>query len=191
MFISQRTVFIILAILSVMLLSGCVRPDNVDITIPPTQTPPENNIEKNLTEYDLDSMVMVVHLPAGYEYIGSVNISDYNGLSSNIIKAKEGLYRDRDNIDVFLDIVELKSSTDATDLVTKYKATFEPKVNIPENNPFSDEFFNGHSATRIRTIRNQKPKYQIVWNTDRLVFIVRSNSEQEYSAQEIAKATGL
>ena len=129
---------------------------------------------------------------SGYEYIGMHTISDYNDLSGKIINSSEIIYLDNDDFNVYLQIIELKSKAATVEFISNYKSQYKPLVN---DNRFNELFFNGHNATRITsyTYRDggiQVPIYQIIWNNDSNVFIVKSNSDLESSAMNLAIATG-
>jgi hypothetical protein len=182
----KKTVTSILLIL-ILLLSGCIEDTDTEII---------DNLDNASSGIDhdninLDSMVMLENLPSGYEYLGSLPINNYDEFSENIIKSKEGAYRDVDNFDVFLDIIELDSDLSATEFILNYKSQYEQ---LYTGDRFTNVNFNGHIATRIKTYTlrdgNQLPKYQIIWNNDNIVFIVRSNSNFESSAMNLAIATG-
>lgn len=174
-------------LISIILLSGCIEDTDTEIINNPDNT--SSGIGQD--NFTLDSMVMVENLPPGYEYLGSPPITDYDEFSGNIIELKEGAYRDEDNFDVFLDIIELDSESAATEFIFNYKSQYEQ---LSTGDRFTNLNFNGHTGTRIKayTYRagNQLPKYQIIWNNDNIVFIVRSNSNLESSAMKIAIATG-
>ena len=190
---SQKKLLIISFLVSIILLSGCTEnigdeilvdtPDNASSVLDNTSTVSDN--------YSLDSMVIVEQLPDGYEILGTLPISDYNEYSGNIVDAREGAYRDTENIDVFLDVIELNSEQAALELITTYKAQYEP---LSIGDRFTTISFNGHDATRIIQYKysggSQLPKYQIIWNKENIVFVVISNSHLESSSLELAKATG-
>ena len=182
MYNPKKTVASILLI-SIILLSGCIEDTDTEIIDNPDNT--SSGIDQD--NFSLDSMVMVENLPSGYEYLGSLPITDYNEFSEKIIESKEGAYRDEDNFDVFLDIIELDSESSAVEFILSYKANYEP---LAIGDRFTGLSFNGHDATRITEYRNQLPKYKIIWNNDNIVFIVRSNSNLESSAMNLAIATG-
>jgi len=156
----------IIVLIFLILSSGCMKntPDNVIITTDP--------------------------LPDGYEYIATLPDSKYNN-SKNVIRSSEEAYRDRDNYDLSLDIIELDSQNSAVELISGYKAKFEELVT---GDRFTQIYFNGHEATQIKKYTiidgTQLPRYQIIWNNDNIVYIIRSNSNLEDSALELAKATG-
>lgn len=183
---SKKTVASILLI-SIFLLSGCIEDTDTEIINNPDNT--SSGIDQD--NFSLDSLVMVENLPSGYEYLGSLPITDYNEFSENIIESKEGAYRDDDNYDVFLDIIELDSESTAVEFILSYKANYEP---LAIEDRFTSLSFNGHDATRITEYKysggTQLPKYQIIWNNDNIVFIIRSNSNLENSAMNLAIATG-
>ncbi|MCG7847911.1 MAG: hypothetical protein MIO93_01850 [ANME-2 cluster archaeon] len=183
-------------LLLIILLSGCTENTDdgnsgntsddasliPDATLTPTPFP---------SNYSLDSMVNVEPLPNGYEILGILPISDYDEYSENIVDTREGAYRDPENVDVFLDIIELNSEQAAFDFISNYKAQYVP---LDVENRFTTISFNEHSAERIIEYKyssgDQIPKYKIIWNQGNIVFVVRSNSHLESSSFELAKATG-
>ena len=191
----QKKIIVISFLISIVLLSGCIEDtendnpinnsDNVTVISNNTSSISDNiSVSDN---FSLDSMVIVEQLPDGYEILGTLPISDYNEYSGNIVDAREGAYRDTDNLDVFLDIIELDSEQAALELISNYQAQYEP---LAIGDRFTTIHFNGHDATRITQYRNSVPKYQIIWNNENIVFNVRSNSHLESSSLELAKATG-
>jgi len=178
----KKTVASILLI-SIILLSGCIEDTDTEIIDNSDNT--SSGIDQD--NISLDSMVVVENLPSGYEYLGSHPINNYDEFSENIIESKEGAYRDEDNFDVFLDIIELHSESAAFEFILNYKAQYEP---LAIGDRFTEITVNGHDAIRITKYRNQLPKYQIIWNNDNIVFIVISNSNFESSAMNLAIATG-
>ena len=178
----QKKIIVISFLISIVLLSGCIEdtgngnPVNVS-----------NNTSSVSDNFSLDSMVIVEQLPDGYEILANHSVSDYNDYSRNIVDEREGCYRDTDNFDVFLDIIELDSEQAALELISNYQAQYEP---LAIGDRFTTIHFNGHDATRITKYRNSVPKYQVIWNNENMVFNVRSNSHLESSSFELAKATG-
>jgi len=166
----------------------------VGLTVSPTPTitpaaitaQPTVSISSETATYSTIS-IPVNNLPDGYEYLGSFPISDYNELSENIIESIEGAYRDRDNFDVFLDIIKLDSESAAIEFILNYNAQYEQ---LPTGDRFTTFLLNGQGGTIIKTYRftdgNQVPKYQIIWNHRNIVVIVRSNSNLENSAFDLA-----
>lgn len=195
----QKKIIVMSFLISIVLLSGCIEDtengnlinnsDNITSISNNTSSVSDNiSVSDN---FSLDSMVIVEQLPDGYEILGTLPVSDYNEYSGNIIDAREGAYRDTDNLDVYLDIIELDSEQAALELISNYQAQYEP---LAIGNRFTTIHFNGHDATRITQYRNsggaQLPKYQVIWNNENMVFNVKSNSHLESSSLELAKATG-
>lgn len=158
----------------------------------PTITPPVITAQPTVSissEIATDSIIYlpVNNLPEGYRYLGSLPISDYNELSENIIESIEGAYRDRDNFDVFLDIIKFDSESAAVEFILNYKAQYKQ---LPTGDRFTSFLLNGQGGTIIKTYRfsdgTQVPKYQIIWNHRNIVIIVRSNSNLENSAFNLA-----
>ncbi|MDF1532389.1 MAG: hypothetical protein P1P72_08770 [ANME-2 cluster archaeon] len=187
----HKNILIIGFLISIIVLSGCTdNTGNKDMADIPEDTSSSDNT--SIIPGNLSLMVIVDPLPDGYEILGTPPISDdYAQYSENIIDAREGAYRDTENTDVFLDIIELDSKQAALDFISRYKSQYIPLKTIER---FTTISFNGHEATRIVQYRNsggsQIPKYQIIWKKENLVFLVRSNSHLESSSLELAKATG-
>jgi len=181
----QKKIIIMSFLISIVLLSGCIEdtgngnPVNVS-----------NNTSSVSDNFSLDSMVIVEQLPDGYEILATRSVSDYTEYSGNIVDEREDVYRDTDNLDVFLDIIELDSEQAALELISNYKAQYE---SLAIGDRFTTIHFNGHDATRITQYNSggtQSPKYQVIWNNKNMVFNVISNSHIESSSLELAKATG-
>ena len=173
MYINKTLCISVILVSILVLFSGCSG----------TQKYPDNS--------NPDSLVIVEQIPKGYEYLGYHEISDYNKFSENIITSKEGAYRDEDDVDVFLNVIELDSESAALEFISNYQEQFNQ---LPDGNRFSSITFNGHDATIVKTYRLndgiQVPKYQIIWNSDNIVFLVISNSQDERSAEKLAETTG-
>ncbi len=174
-------------LISIILLSGCIEDTDTEIIENSNNT--SSGIDQD--NFTLDSMVMLENLPTGYEYLGSPPITDYDEFSEKIIELKEGAYQDEDNFEVFLDIIELDSESAAIEFILNYKSQYKQ---LSTGDRFTNLNFNSHAGTRIKTYTyragNQLPKYQIIWNNDNIVFIIRSNSNLESSAMKLAIATG-
>ncbi len=188
----QKKIILMSLLIAIVLLSGCI--EDTENGNPVNVSNNTSSVIDNISvtdNFSLDSMVIVEQLPDGYEILGTLPISDYNEYSGNITDAREGAYRDTDNLDVFLDIIELDSEQAALELISNYQAKYEP---LAIGDRFTTIHFNGHDATRITQYKNsggtQLPKYQIIWNHENMVFNVRSNSHLESSSLELAKATG-
>lgn len=184
---SKKLLIPIVLVFIILLSSGCTEDKNGNGAI----TSDNNTSDLNLANSTLESMVIVDNLPEGYEILATLPISNYNTFSEKIISSREGAYRDSDNFDVYLDIIELDSESSAVEFISTYKSQYDTSSIMDR---FITEPFNGHDATRIKTYTlmdgTQLPKYQLIWNNDNFVFIVRSNSNLEDSALELAKATG-
>lgn len=191
--ILRNKILIIGLLVSIIILSGCTEnTGNEDLTDTQDNSLISDNTSIVTGNLSLDTMVIVDHLPDGYEIMGTLPLTDdYTEYSENIRDAREGAYRDTENTDVFLDIIELDSKQSALDFISRYKSQYMP---LDTGDRFMTISFNGHEATRIVQYRNfggsQIPKYQIIWNKENLVFLVRSNSHLESSSLELAKATG-
>jgi len=189
----QKKIIVMSFLISIVLLSGCIEDTENDNPINNSDnvTSISNNTSSVSGNSSLDSMVIVEQLPDGYEILGTLPISDYNEYSGNIVDAREGAYRDTDNLNVFLDIIELNSEQAALELISNYQAQYKP---LDIGDRFTTIHFNGHDATRIIQYKNfggtQSPKYQVIWNNENMVFNVRSNSHLKSSSLELAKATG-
>jgi hypothetical protein len=168
-----------LAILTVLILtiilSGCIEDATKD---------------DNLPNQDVNSLVIIDNLPEGYEILGIYpDFSEYNNDYENIIDSGEGLYRDQNNYDVFLDIIEFETESNAINFIEDYKFRKEQLIN---EDIFSTITINGQTVTRMKTYSisqgTQGPRYSFFWNDNKYAYIVTSNSNDENSALNIVKA---
>ena len=173
-----------MAILTVLILtiilSGCIEDiTNDDITN-----------DDNLPNQDVNSLVIIENLPEGYEILGTYpDFSKYNNDYENINDSGEGLYRDQNNYDVFLDVIEFDTESNAINFIKEYKSRKEP---IKNEDIFSTATINEKSVTRMKTYSilkgTQEPRYSFFWNDNNYVYIVKSNSNDENSGLNIVKA---
>ncbi|HUV82771.1 MAG TPA: hypothetical protein VMW53_06840 [archaeon] len=168
-----------MAILTVLILtiilSGCID-DSTD--------------DDNLPDQDVNSLVIIENLPEGYEILGTYpDFSEYNNDYENIIDSGEGLYRDQNNNDVYLDVIEFDTESNAINFIEEYKSR---KESVTKEDIFSTVIINGKSVTRMKTYSisqgTQEPRYSFFWNDNKYVYIVKSNSNDENSALNIVKA---
>ena len=167
-----------LAILTVLILtiilSGCID-DTTD--------------DDNLPDQDVNSLVIINNLPEGYEILGTYpDFSEYNNDYENIINSGEGLYRDQNNYDVFLDLLEFDTESNAINFIEEYKSRNKPVIN---EDIFSTTTINGQTVTRMKTYTiskgTQESRFSFFWNDNNYVYVVKSNSNDENSALNIVK----
>jgi len=136
--------------------------------------------------------ILVDPIPAGYEYIATVQNSNYNEFSEHIIHSKEEAYRDRDDLGISIIEIELDSKQSALEFISNYKDQY---IELPDGSRFTGIYFNDHNAVKIKKYvindGTQVPRYRIIWNNDNIVYIVKSNSNLEDSSLILAKAIKL
>jgi hypothetical protein len=133
--------------------------------------------------------ILVDPIPAGYEYIATLPNSNFNKFSEHINQSKEEAYRDKDGLDVSIIEIELESDQSALEFISNYKGQY---TEMPDGSRFTDIYFNDHNAVRIKKYvindGTQVPRYRIIWNSNNIVYIVKSNSNLEESSLILAKA---
>lgn len=185
------SVFVVLMIA----FSGCV--DN--------NPPAANGIDsdnpgttKPISDEDAAGISTLDTLPAGFEYIDTLSLStdniksDYNAENvSGIVGGSEGVYRDSNETDYYVDVIELEDEEAANNFIATYKSSFPP---LSKGSRFTDESFNGHSAVKITnsiTSGGQTvPRYSYIWSNENYVIAVFGNTVEEYPVRQLAEATG-
>ena len=175
MVIFIKKVAILTVLILTIILSGCIEDTTKD---------------DNLPNQDVNSLVIIENLPEGYEILGTYpDFSEYNNDYENIINSGEGLYRDQNNYDVFLDVLEFDTESNAINFIEEYKSRKEPVI---DEDIFSTTTINGQSVTKMKSYTiskgTQEPRYSFFWNDNNYVYIVKSNSNDENSALNIVKA---
>ncbi|TFH44560.1 MAG: hypothetical protein E4G94_03510 [ANME-2 cluster archaeon] len=132
----------------------------------------------------------VKNLPNGYELLGTYpDFSEYDSNYENIINSSEGIYKDQNYKDVYLDVLEFDTESNAINFIEEYKSRNKPVTN---EDIFSTITINGQSVTRMETYTiskgTQEPRYSFFWNDNNYVYIVKSNSNLENSALDLATA---
>jgi len=168
-----------MAILTVLILtiilSGCID-DTTNDDNPPNQ--------------DINSLVIIDNLPEGYEILGTYpDFSEYDSNYENIINSSEGIYKDQNYKDVYLDVLEFDTESNAINFIDEYKSRNKPVI---DKDIFITTTINGQSVTRMETYTiskgTQEPRYSFFWNDKNYVYIIKSNSNDENSALNMVKA---
>ena len=168
-----------MAILTVLILtiilSGCID-DTTNDDNPPNQ--------------DINSLVIIDNLPEGYEILGTYpDFSEYDSNYENIINSSEGIYKDQNYKDVYLDVLEFDTESNAINFIDEYKSRNKPVI---DKDIFITTTINGQSVTRMETYTiskgTQELRYSFFWNDKNYVYIIKSNSNDENSALNMVKA---
>lgn len=187
-----KKVFLVLIISILMLsISGCT--DEVV-----EETPVDSDIVSNTISEDTSSqsLMPVDDLPENYEFLGSRDLSaekvegEYVSVEG-IEAGSEGLYMYLNSTDVYIDVIEMSSSSSAEEFIVQYKAGFRE---LSSGSRFAEESINGHSTERILeyvTIDKANiPRYTYIWSNDRFVFVVGGATDDYAVLSELAEATG-
>jgi hypothetical protein len=173
--------------------SGCV--DNN----PAANGTDSNNPETNsISDDDAAGVSTLETLPAGFEYYDTIQLSTDEIKSSyeaenvtGIITGSEGIYRDSNNTEYHIDVIELENKEAANNFINAYKASFPPLSN---GSRFTDVSFNGHSAVKITEYVTDGgktvPRYSYLWSNENYVIRVFGNTPEEAPIKQLAEATG-
>jgi hypothetical protein len=173
--------------------SGCV--DNNTAVNGTDSNNPETNAISN---EDAAGISTLETLPAGFEYVDTIPLSTDEIKSgykadniSGIITGSEGIYRDSNNTEYHIDVIELEDEEAANNLITVYKSSFSP---LSSGSRFTDESFNGHSAVKITDYITSGGKdvsrYSYIWSNENYVIVVFGNTAEEAPIRQLAEATG-
>ena len=170
-----KKVAILTVLILTIILSGCID-DTTNDDNPPNQ--------------DINSLVIIDNLPEGYEILGTYpDFSEYDSNYENIINSSEGIYKDQNYKDVYLDVLEFDTESNAINFIEEYKSRNKPVI---DKDIFITTTINGQSVTRMETHTiskgTQEPRYSFFWNDKNYVYIIKSNSNDENSALNMVKA---
>lgn len=174
--------------------SGCV--DNNSPAVNGTDSAnPETNA---ISEEDVAGISTLETLPAGFEYVDTISLStdeiksDYNAENvSEVFNVSEGIYKDSNETNYYVDVIELEDEEAANNFIDAYKASFPPLSN---GSRFTDVSFNGHSAVIVTEYVTSGgevvPRYTYIWSNENYVIVVYGNTAEEASIRQLAEATG-
>ncbi|KKG09483.1 hypothetical protein [Methanosarcina sp. 2.H.A.1B.4] len=174
--------------------SGCV-----DNNTPAVNGTDSDNPETNaISDEDIAGISTLETLPAGFEYVDTIPLptdetkSDYKAENvSGVLNVSEGIYKDSNETNYYIDVIELENEESANNFITAYKASFPP---LSEGSRFTDESFNGHSAVKITEYITSGgetvPRYSYIWSNENYVIIVFGNTAEEAPLRQLAEATG-
>ena len=146
----MKKMMALISALAVLMIafSGCVGNGNSAVNRTEPGTPGANAIS-NGNAVDIGKLGNL----SGFEYIGSFSLNEtiikenYNAENiSGIVGGSEALYK-QNKTDLYVDVIELKDTEAANNLITTYKSSFPPLEN--NNSRFVEESFNGHSVVNI------------------------------------------
>ncbi|MCC4769934.1 hypothetical protein FXV91_06865 [Methanosarcina sp. DH2] len=173
--------------------SGCV-----DNNPPAVNGTDSDNPEPNaISDEDTAGISTVEILPAGFEYIDTIQLSPDEVKStykaenvSGVLNVSEGIYKDSNETNYYIDVIELEDEEAANNFISAYKASFKP---LSSGSRFTDESFNGHSAVKILnyiTVGGKSvSRYTYIWNNENYVIVVFGNTAEEAPIRQLAEAT--
>ncbi|MHC1755466.1 MAG: hypothetical protein AB9861_08570 [Methanosarcina sp.] len=173
--------------------SGCV-----DNTPAVNGTDSDNPETKAISDEDAAGISTLETLPAGFEYIDTIQLSpdeakiNYKAENvSGVLNVSEGIYKDSNETNYYIDVIELENEEAANNFVSAYKASFKP---LSSGSRFTDESFNGHSAVKILDYITSGGKtvsrYTYLWSNENYVIVVFGNTAEEVPIRQLAEATG-
>lgn len=173
--------------------SGCVD-NNPAVNGTDSDNPGTNSI----SDEDAAGVSTLENLPAGFEYIDTIPLSTDEIKSTyeaenvtGILAGSEGIYRDSNQTDYYIDAIELQDEEAANNLINAYKSSFPP---LSSGSRFTDVSFNGHSAVEILdyiTVGGKSvSRYSYIWSNENYVIVVFGNTAEEAPIRQLAEATG-
>ena len=191
----MKKIIALISVFAVLMIafSGCV--DNTPAVNGTDSDNPETN---PISDDDAAGVSTIENLPAGFEYIDTIPLSTDEIKSTyeaenvtGILSGSEGIYRDSNNTDYYVDAIELEDEEAANNLIDAYKSSFPP---LSSGSRFTDVSFNGHSAVKILdyiTVGGKSvSRYSYVWSNENYVIVVFGNTAEEAPIRQLAEATG-
>ncbi|MGB9930034.1 MAG: hypothetical protein ACPK85_16835 [Methanosarcina sp.] len=151
---------------------------------------------KAISDENVSEISTLTTLPAGFNHTATLPISvdqikaDYEAENvSGIVGGSEGLYK-ANGSDFYVDVIELENKEAAENFISVYKASFPP---LQEGSSrFTEESFNGHSATLITDYitagGKTVPRYSYIWNNENFVIAVFGNTDDASLVKQLAVA---
>ena len=173
--------------------SGCV--DNSPAVNGTDSDNPETN---PISDDDAAGVSTIENPPAGFEYIDTIPLSTdeinvtYEAENvTGILSGSEGIYRDSNNTDYYVDAIELENEEAANNLIDAYRSSFPP---LSDGSRFTEVSFNGHSGVKITDYitsgGKSVPRYSYIWSNENYVIVVFGNTAEEAPVRQLAEATG-
>jgi len=174
--------------------SGCVDSNSSAVN----GTDSENPGTKAISEEDVAGISTLETLPAGFEYVDTIPLSTDETKSSykaenvsGVLNVSEGIYKDSNETNYYVDVIELEDEEAANNFISAYQASFSP---LNSGSRFTDESFNGHSAVKILDAITSGGKnvfrYTYIWSNENYVIVVFGNTAEEAPIRQLAEATG-
>lgn len=174
--------------------SGCVDNDNPAVNGTDSDNPETNAI----SDEDAAGVSTLETLPAGFEYVDTIPLptddikSSYEADNvSGILEGSEGIYRDSNKTDYYIDAIELENEEAANNFIDAYKSSFPPLSN---GSRFTEVSFNGHAAVKITdyiTVGGKTvPRYTYIWDNENYVIVIFGNTAEDVPVRQLAEATG-
>ena len=201
----KKYLVILLAIIAIIAASACIDDDTPEVPeIPDTPDTP-------LSEKALTQLIPQDTLPESFKLLAMAEEST-QGMNATeaalelisgdaeigTVTAAKGIYKfEGDSYDAYVFAIRAEDAGGAANAVTNYLARDKFKNDIKLvgetsiTSRFAETTVNGHDVTEIRT---QTPdmkqiKYQYVWSTEDVAFIVSGNTDRT-ATLELARLTG-
>jgi len=192
----MKKIITLVSVFAVLMIafSGCVGNNSPAVN----GTGSDNPETSAISEEDVAGISTLETLPSGFEYVDTIPLStdetksDYNAENvSGVLNVSEGIYKDSNETNYYVDVIELEDKEAANNFITAYEASFPP---LASGSRFTDESFNGHSAVKILDYMTSGGKtvsrYTYVWSNENYVIVVFGNTAEEAPIRQLAEATG-
>ena len=199
----KKYLVILLAIIAIIAASACIDDDT------PDDTPVTTNLP--ISDMELTQLVPQDALPESFRLLAMAEEST-QGMNATeaaleqisgdadigTVTAVKGIYKfEGDSYDAYVFAIRAEDAGGATNVVTNYLARdkFENDIKLVGSTSITSRFaettVNGHKVTeiRIQTPDMRHIKYQYVWSTEDVAFIVSGNTDRT-ATLELARLTG-
>lgn len=201
----KKYLVILLAIIAIIAASACIDDDTPEVPeIPDTPDTP-------LSEKALTQLIPQDTLPESFKLLAMAEEST-QGMNATeaalelisgdaeigTVTAAKGIYKfEGDSYDAYVFAIRAEDAGGAANAVTNYLARDKFKNDIrlvgsaSITSRFAETTVNGHGVTEIRTRTPdmKQIKYQYVWSTEDVAFIVAGNTDRT-ATLELARLTG-
>lgn len=199
----KKYLVILLALIAIIAASACIDNDTPDVPEIPVTIDP-------ISDMELTQLIPQDPLPAAFRLIALSNEStpgdnataDALELISGDAKignvtAAKGIYKFDRSYDAYVFAIRAESPKEAANAITNYLALDKFKSDIKLvgsetiTSRFAEDTVNGHTVTevRIQSPDMKQIRYQYVWSTGDVAFIVSGNTDR-LATLELAELTG-
>lgn len=204
----KKYLVILLAIIAIIAASACIDNDTPDVPeVPDVPDVPDTPI----SEMALTQLIPQAALPGSFRLLALANESTpgMNATAEALkiisgaaqigtVSAAKGIYKfEGDSYDAHVFAIRAEDANGAANAVTnylaldKFKNDVKPVGSTTIISRFAEATVNGHKVTEIRvqTPDMTQVKYQYVWSTEDVAFIVSGNTDR-MATLELARLTG-